>query len=77
VNCTVPVGELPLTDAVNVTLPPAYTGFADAVVVVVVGVDGGGDDDTTRMYPDAVFVLVPPGPLTVNPTEYVPAAEYT
>jgi len=23
------------------------------------------------------FVLVPPGPLTVNPTEYVPAAEYT
>ena len=37
VNATVPVGALPATAAVNVTLAPTSDGFADVDSVVVIG----------------------------------------
>src|SRR5260221_102183 len=38
VKLALPVGATPVTDAVNVTLPPANNGFAELATVVVVGV---------------------------------------
>ncbi len=37
VKLTLPVGAMPVTDAVNVTLAPATDGFAELASVVVVG----------------------------------------
>ena len=37
VNMTVPVGAVPVTVAVNVTLAPTVDGFSELAIVVVVG----------------------------------------
>jgi hypothetical protein len=66
---------LPVTVAVKVTGAPAGDGFGLAARLVDVDAAEGVDGDVeTRMYPLAVFVLLPPGPVTVRLTVYVPAA---
>src|SRR5438105_2852379 len=68
-KATVPVGLLPVTVAVKVTLAPMVAGLAELASVVVTR--GGAE---TVMYLLLVLVLLPPGPVTVSATVYTPAA---
>jgi hypothetical protein len=64
-NVTVPVGELPVTVAVNVTACPAWLGLREEVSVVVLA---GGV--TVRV---AVLVSLPPSKERVTVLDLVPA----
>ena len=53
VKFTVPVGAVPVTLAVNVTLAPSVDGFAELVSVVVVGLPGPSATVTSSEVGDA------------------------
>src|SRR5205809_6846193 len=66
-NCTVPVGELPATDAVKVIACPSCEGLTEETTVVVVG---GGEQQVVirpiRLMPSSVNHRLPSGPAAMR-----------
>jgi len=61
VKLTLPVGAVPVTVAVNVTLAPTGAGLSELVTMVVVGAAEPGVTYThTELLVDAVFAASPP-----------------